>query len=51
MKVLSVNISALKSIVYNGKEEKTGYFKSAVDEPIFLGFKGVNDDSVTSRRN
>jgi len=46
MKVLSLNISSLKTIVYNGKEEKTGYFKTSVDEPISLQFEGVKNDSV-----
>ena len=49
MKVLSLNISALKTIFHNGKEEKTGYFKTSVDEPIFLGFEGVKNDSVEDR--
>ena len=49
MKVLSVNISSLKTILHNGKEEKTGYFKTPVDDAIFLQFEGVKGDSVEDR--
>lgn len=49
MKILSVNISELKPIVYNGKEELTGYFKKSVNEAIFLGFEGVKNDCVEDR--
>lgn len=49
MKVLSVNISQPKTIVVNGKEEQTGYFKTAINEPIYLEKKGVRNDSVVDK--
>lgn len=50
MKVVSVNIGQRTTIVYNGKEEQTGIYKSAVKTPIFLGRQGVTADQVVDRR-
>ncbi|MBW6483468.1 MAG: MOSC domain-containing protein [Vicingaceae bacterium] len=50
MKVLSVNISEPKTIIINGKEEQTGYFKEPV-ESIFLGKTDVKNDSVVDREH
>lgn len=50
MKVLSVNISKPTTIIINGKEEQTGYFKEPVDS-IFLGTTDVKDDSVIDREH
>ena len=49
MKVLSVNISESQTIVVNGKEEQTGYFKKSVDQSIFLGETDVKNDVVIDR--
>lgn len=48
MQVLSVNISLQQTIIVNGKEEKTGYFKTPV-KSIFLKENGVEDDSVVDK--
>lgn len=48
MRVLSVNISLPKTIVVNGKEEQTGYFKTSV-KSIFLEKGGVKNDSVVDK--
>lgn len=49
MQVLSVNISQPQTIVVNGKEEQTGYFKKAVNKPIYLGKTDVENDCVIDR--
>jgi MOSC domain-containing protein YiiM len=48
MQVLSVNISLPQTIIVNGKEEKTGYFKTPV-KSIFLKENGVENDSVVDK--
>lgn len=50
MKVLSVNISNPQTIVVNGKEEQTGYFKKPV-KTIYLGKTDVKNDSVVDREH
>lgn len=50
MKVLSVNISKPQTIIVNGKEELTGYFKNPV-KTIYLGKTDVRDDSVVDREH
>lgn len=50
MKVLSVNISKPQTIIVNGKEELTGYFKNPV-ETIYLGKTDVKEDSVVDREH
>ncbi|WMJ73957.1 MOSC domain-containing protein [Cytophagaceae bacterium ABcell3] len=49
MEVLSTNISELKKISVNGREEKTGFFKSVVHRPISLGKNGVEGDRIGDR--
>lgn len=49
MQILSVNISKPKSIIVNGKEELTGYYKNTVNHPIYLGKTGVANDTVIDR--
>ena len=50
MKVLSVNIGIPTTIIVNGKEEQTGYFKTP-DVSIYLGKTGVKNDSVIDREH
>lgn len=49
MRVVSVNISEPKTILYNGKEELTRYFKKPLHLPITLGFENVKNDFVADR--
>lgn len=49
MQVLSVNISKPTTILINGKEEFTGYFKTPVENAIFLGKTDVKNDTVVDR--
>lgn len=46
MIVLSTNISIPQSIIHNGKEEKTGYFKRETDTGIYLDKTEVKNDFV-----
>lgn len=50
MKVISVNLGALKVINYKGKIVETGIFKYPVNKPIFLGTEDVENDSVIDRK-
>jgi MOSC domain-containing protein YiiM len=50
MKVVSTNIGESVEINYHGKIEKTGMYKHAVDQAIFLGKDDVVNDSVIDRR-
>ena len=50
MKVVSTNIGEPKVIQHNGKEVKTGIYKFAVEEGIFLGNEDVENDNVIDRR-
>ncbi len=50
MKVVSTNISEGKTILWRGKEVKTGIYKYPVDEPIFLDTEDVKEDHVIDRR-
>lgn len=50
VKVISTNISAPKTITWNGKEEQTGIFKKPVEGGIFLGDTDVEDDAVVDRK-
>lgn len=36
MKIISTNISKIKTVVHNGKEVKTGIFKTATNEPVTI---------------
>ena len=50
MKVISANIGKSHTIIWNGKEEKTGIFKKPVEGPVFLGKNGVKGDHVIDTR-
>ncbi len=49
MPELSVNISKPETIEENGKKELTGYFKKPVNHSIYLGTKGVFNDTVINK--
>ena len=36
MKIISTNISKIKTVIYNGKEVKTGIFKTPTNEPVVI---------------
>jgi len=36
MKIISTNISKIKTVVHNGKEVKTGIFKTPTNEPVVI---------------
>jgi len=46
MRILSTNLSIPQTIIWNEKEEQTGFYKKPVTGPVFLGFLGVNNDCV-----
>ncbi|WP_103068508.1 MOSC domain-containing protein [Aquimarina sediminis] len=50
MKVLSTNIGESKTIMWRGKEEKTGIYKYPTEVPIYLGKEDVQNDNVIDRR-
>lgn len=50
MKVISTNIAEPTTILWKGKEEKTGIYKKPTDEPIYLGKEDVKGDHVIDRR-
>jgi MOSC domain-containing protein YiiM len=50
MKIISTNIGESKTILWKGKEEKTGIYKYSVDHPIFLGSEDVDNDHVMDRK-
>jgi len=49
MKVISTNIGKPTTIVWNGREEKTGIFKYPVSTSIFLHTDAVANDTVVNR--
>jgi len=51
MKVISTNLAKPTTIIWNGKEEKTGLFKHPTKEPLFLGIKDVHKDTVVDRKH
>lgn len=50
MKIISTNIGEPRTILWNGKEVKTGIFKYPVNQPIFLGTDDVVNDHVIDRK-
>lgn len=50
MKIISTNIGDSRTILWNGKEVKTGIFKYPVTQPIFLDSEDVENDHVIDRR-
>ena len=51
MKIISTNIGEPRIFEYNGKEVKTGIFKSPVSTPVFLGKEDVINDHVIDRKH
>ncbi|EAQ99849.1 MOSC domain-containing protein [Maribacter sp. HTCC2170] len=51
MKVISTNIGKSTTIVWNGKEERTGIYKYPTNEPLFLGKTDVLKDIVVNRKH
>lgn len=50
MKIVSTNIGEARILKWNGKEVKTGIFKSPVNEPLYLGKEDVEKDHVIDRK-
>ncbi|MEP0263719.1 MOSC domain-containing protein [Dokdonia sp.] len=50
MKVISTNIGNPTKIVWNGKEQQTGIYKSPISGPIDLERENVLNDTVSDRR-
>ena len=48
MKIISTNIGSEKAIQWKGKTITTGIFKLQVEEPIFLGNRGVKGDYINN---
>ncbi len=51
MKVIATNIAKPTTIIWNGKEERTGIYKYPVKEPIYLGKCDVLKDTVIDRKH
>ncbi len=49
MKIISTNIAKPTTIIWNGKEETTGIYKTPANEPIYLGKTDVKNDEITDR--
>ena len=49
MQILSTNIGSPTTFLWNGKEEQTGIFKYATDEPLFLRKNDVLKDTIIDR--
>lgn len=50
MNVISTNISAPKTVTWNGKEEQTGIFKRPVQGGVYLGETDIDKDAVVDRK-
>ena len=50
MKIISTNIGEPKTIIWKGREVKTGIFKYPVKNSIFLGNEDVKNDNVIDRQ-
>lgn len=50
MKILSTNTANPTTIIWNGKEETTGIYKTPTDRPIYLGKEEVKHDCVIDRK-
>jgi MOSC domain-containing protein YiiM len=51
MKVVSTNIGTASTILWRGREERTGIFKYPTTEPIHLGKMDVANDKVVDRKH
>ncbi|MCF6223478.1 MAG: MOSC domain-containing protein [Flavobacteriaceae bacterium] len=51
MQVISVNIGKRKTVVWKNKTYETGIYKLPVEQAIFLGKEGVDNDDVIDRKN
>ncbi len=51
MKIISTNIGAKTTIIWNNKEEKTGIYKYPTKEALFLGKTDVLKDTVIDRKH
>lgn len=51
MKIKSTNIAEPITIIWNGKKEITGIYKTPTKSPIFLGKHDVKGDEVTDRKH
>lgn len=49
MRILSTNISRPQIIIFNGKEELTGYFKQEVHYPVYLTADGIKNDCMADK--
>jgi len=50
MKIISTNIAKPHTFIWNGKEQKTGIYKTPVDTPIHLEKENVKGDEVSDRK-
>tara|TARA_R110002049_G_scaffold3795_6_gene27681 strand:+ start:1236 stop:1874 length:639 start_codon:yes stop_codon:yes gene_type:complete len=51
MKIIATNIAKPTTILWNGKEETTGIYKTPTNHPVYLGKTDVKNDSVTDRKH
>jgi len=50
MQITSTNIAKPTTIIWNGKEEITGIYKTPTKAPVYLGKHDVKGDEVTDRK-
>ena len=50
MRIISTNIGEARTVLWQGKEVKTGIYKYSVDESIYLGTEDVDNDDVVDRK-
>lgn len=50
MQIISTNIAKPAFVTINGKQERTGIFKTPTNSPIYLGKEEVKGDEVTNRK-
>lgn len=50
MRIISTNIAQPKILEWKGRSQKTGIFKKAVDDPIYLEKEQVRGDEISNRK-
>jgi len=50
LKIISTNIAHPKTLVWRGKQVKTGIYKNPISDPIYLGKENVRSDEVSNRK-
>jgi len=51
VRIISTNIAKPKTILWRGKNVKTGIYKTPTNQPIYLGKENVRNDEVSDRKH